>query len=161
MAFLKKLNTQLIDFIQQQQLYFVATAAQDGRINLSPKGLDSLRILDKDHILWLNLTGSGNETAAHLIEQNRMTMMFCSFGEQPLILRLYGRADTYHHRDPEWAAYIEHFDNLEGARNLFLLHIESVQTSCGYGVPKFDFTQERAQLSKSINQKGEEGIKRY
>jgi hypothetical protein len=161
MAFLQKLNTQLIDFIQKQQLYFVATAAQEGRINLSPKGLDSLRILDNNHVLWLNLTGSGNETAAHLLKQNRMTMMFCSFSENPLILRLYGSAITYHQRDTEWNTYIEHFDNPAGSRNLFLLQIESVQTSCGYGVPNFDFIQERTRLTEFIEQKGKDGIKQY
>ncbi len=139
----------------------MATAAQEGRINLSPKGLNSLRILDKERVLWLNFTGSGNETAAHLLKQNRMTMMFCSFQEHPLIVRLYGQATTYHHRDPEWKTYIQKFDDPAGARNLFLLDIDSVQTSCGYGVPKFNFTEERTRLTEFIDQKGEDGIKQY
>lgn len=88
-------------------------------------------------------------------------MMFCSFGEHPLILRIYGRAATYHHRDPEWSTYIKYFGNPAGSRNLFLLEIESVQTSCGYGVPKFDFAQARTRLTEFIEQKGEDGLIQY
>ena len=114
-AKLDSLKPQLVDFINEQKLFFVATAAPEGFVNLSPKGLDSLRVLDEKTIIWLNLTGSGNETAAHLLESNRMTLMFCSFGEKPLILRCYGSAETIHTKDQDWAKYSSHFrDYLNG-----------------------------------------------
>jgi len=161
MAFLQRLNDDLIQFIEQQQLYFVATAAQSGRINLSPKGLDSFRIQDKEHVLWLNYTGSGNETAAHLKEQNRMTIMFCSFSEKPLILRLYGKAKSFHNFDTEWSDLLNLFDEHSGARNIFLLEIESVQTSCGYGVPLFNFKETRSTLTNFIESKDENELIDY
>ena len=102
---LKKLNHGLTDFIRKQKMFFVATAAETGKINLSPKGLDSLRVIDDHTIVWLNLTGSGNETAAHLLKNNRMTIMMCSFEGKPLILRLYGTAKTFHERDEAFHEY--------------------------------------------------------
>ena len=96
------LNDRLIGFIKQQKLFFVATAAPDGRVNMSPKGMDTLRVISETRIVWLNLSGSGNETAAHLRESDRMTLMFCSFEDRPLILRTYGHARVYHPRDPGW-----------------------------------------------------------
>ena len=112
-AFLSSLNVNdsLIQFIKAQQMFFVATAAEDGRINLSPKGLDSVRVEDKQHILWVTYTGSGSETAAHLLSQNRMTMMFCSFLRTPLILRLYGMAKVYYKGDSEWDGLLADFDH--------------------------------------------------
>ena len=156
MAFLNKLNTQLKTFIQQQHLFFVATAAKNGRINVSPKGLDSLRILDDKTVLWLNYTGSGNESAAQIREANRMTIMFCSFTEKPLILRLYGTVDVYHRQDQEWDELISNFNTFEGARNLFVVNLESVQTSCGYGVPFYEFVSDRDTLEEHSNKKSEE-----
>ena len=161
MAFLERLNDDLIKFIEQQQMYFVATAAQTGRINLSPKGLDSFRVQDKEHVLWLNYTGSGNETAAHLKEQNRMTIMFCSFTEKPLILRLYGTVKSYHSFDTEWPDLLNLFNDQTGARNIFLLEIESVQTSCGYGVPLYEFEHTRPTLTNFMENKGENGLIEY
>jgi len=155
------ISTALQNFINEQEMFFVATAAKDGRVNLSPKGLDSFRILDANTVLWLNYTGSGNETAAHLQEVNRMTIMFCSFKGNPLILRLYGEAETYHERDAEWENLLSQFYLNAGARNIFKLKVDSVQTSCGYAVPEFEVKGQRSRLVEWADQKGEEGIKSY
>ncbi|MCB1639459.1 MAG: pyridoxamine 5'-phosphate oxidase family protein, partial [Thiothrix sp.] len=129
-----QLSTRLIDFIRDQKVFFVGTAPDDGRVNLSPKGMDSLRVLDASHVAWLNVTGSGNETAAHVQENGRMTLMFCAFEGNPLILRLYGKARVYHQHDPEWAGWYERFEPIPGARQVFVLDIDLVQTSCGMAV---------------------------
>lgn len=150
-----------MDFIQKQKLFFVATAAPDGFVNVSPKGMDSFRIRNERKILWLNLTGSGNETAAHLLESNRMTIMFCSFDKLPLILRLYGRAKCFHPRDAEWEKLYSLFPDYIGARQIFELELILVQNSCGYAVPFYDFIKERPTLRKSAEKKGHDGIKSY
>lgn len=157
-SFLESLNSSLINFIQDQQMFFVATAAQDGRINLSPKGLDSLRIIDHKNILWLNYTGSGNETAAHLLALNRITIMFCSFGSNPLILRIYGTANVTYPNHEDWSASVKQFSRTENARNIFEVQIESVQTSCGYGVPIYEFVSQRDRL---IVKKDQEELAKY
>lgn len=148
-------------FIEKQHMFFVATAAKDGRVNLSPKGLDSLRVLDEQTAVWLNGTGSGNETAAHLLDNLRMTLMFCAFEGNPLILRLYGQAETYHPRDDEWEAYIGLFPELRSARQIYKLHVDLVQTSCGFGVPLYSFEGDREQMHSWAETKGEEGIHAY
>lgn len=151
----------LQEFIVKQHIFFVATAAAEGRVNLSPKGLDSLRILDGNRIAWLNLTGSGNETAAHLLEVNRMTIMFCSFEKNPMILRLYGTAETYHKPDAEWAEYANLFDEDRGMRQIFVMKVESVQTSCGYAVPFYEFKENRNVLSAWTEKRSDEELKDY
>jgi hypothetical protein len=156
-----ELSDRLAGFIREQKIFFVATATADSRINLSPKGMDSLRVIDRNRVVWLNLTGSGNETAAHVREDPRMTLMFCAFEGQPMILRLYGKARAIHRNDPEWGALYAGFDPLPGARQLFDLAIELVQTSCGMAVPCFDFAGERDQLSAWAERKGEAGLRRY
>lgn len=148
-------------FIEAQHMYFVGTAGAGGRINVSPKGMDSFRILDDTTVAWLNLTGSGNETAAHVLENGRMTVMFCSFDKQPLILRLYGRAEAFHPRDRRWVELAALFPEQPGARNIFVLHLDLVQTSCGYAVPYYAFEGERPTLNKWAEQKGESGILEY
>ena len=148
-------------FIETQKLFFVATAASGGYVNVSPKGLDSLRVLDEQTVVWLNGTGSGNETAAHLLDTPRMTLMFCAFEGNPLILRLYGEAATYHPRDPEWNTYIGLFAPLASARQVFRLRVELVQTSCGFGVPLFDFQGDRELMHTWAKKKGEDGVKAY
>lgn len=122
-------------FIAEQPIFFVATAAADTRINLSPKGMDSLRVLGPNRLAWLNLTGSGNETAAHLAEDSRMTVMWCSFGKRPLILRAYGTAGLTHRGAPGWEGLYAHFSPTPGARQVVEMAVELVQTSCGYAVP--------------------------
>lgn len=156
-----ELTDRLIHFIGDQRLFFVATAAPDGRVNVSPKGMDSLRVIDSRTILWLNLTGSGNETAAHVQEHPRMTLMFCAFDGNPLILRVYGNARVIHPRDSEWNDAFARFDPIPGARQIFELAVDLVQTSCGMGVPLFDYAGQRNQLDRWADKKGEAGIKAY
>lgn len=149
------------EFIKKQKLFFVGTAAAAGRVNVSPKGMDSLRVINENKVVWLNLTGSGNETAAHILEKNRMTIMFCSFDKKPLILRLYGTVNTMHPNDSGWEKYIKLFPTYKGARQIFELHVDLVQTSCGFAVPQYDFVSERDMLTKWAENKGEDGIKEY
>ena len=156
-----KLNERLSNFIREQKLYFVGTAPADGRVNLSPKGMDSLRVLDDSRVAWLNVTGSGNETAAHVQENGRMTLMFCAVEGNPLILRLYGTARVYHQHDAEWAQWYAHFEPIPGARQVFVLDIDTVQTSCGMAVPLFDYQGERELLRDWAVKKGDDGIRTY
>jgi hypothetical protein len=155
------LNAKHIEFIRKQHMFFVATAAQTGTINLSPKGMDSLRVLGPNKVVWLNLTGSGNETAAHLLQSDRMTVMFCSFAKQPLILRLYGHATAVHPRDERWTEYTTLIPGFTGARQFFELDVDLVQTSCGYAVPHFEFKGDRATLTQWADKKGRDGVEAY
>ena len=151
----------MLDFIERQRLFFVATAASDGRVNLSPKGMDSLRVLNPGRVIWLNVTGSGNETAAHVSESPRMTLMFAAFEGNPLILRLYGTARAIHPDDDDWVELFPHFEPLPGARQIFDLRVDLVQTSCGMGVPLFDYAGERGSLEAWADKKGPQGIRDY
>jgi hypothetical protein len=148
-------------FIGAQKIYFVATAAKDGRVNVSPKGMDTFRILDKNKVAWLNLTGSGNETAAHLLGMNRMTIMFCDFNDRPMILRLYGTAEVIHTKDAAWSEKAALFPELPGSRQIFEMTVDLVQTSCGFGVPLFDYVEDRDNLTQWATNKGDEGIHTY
>jgi hypothetical protein len=159
--FYPQLTPALIEFIQQQHLFFTATAPLEGRINLSPKGLDTLRCLDLQTVAYLDLTGSGNETAAHLKENQRMTLMFCSFTEKPLILRLYGRGYAVQRHQAQWDSLFTHFDVIAGMRQIIVLEIESVQTSCGFGVPLYDYQGKRELLIDFAENQGEAGIEAY
>lgn len=163
MATGSSLNGTLRTFIERQHIFFVATAADTGRVNLSPKGADSLRILDDNRVLWLNLTGSGNETAGHLKITNRITMMFCAFDGDPLILRLYGSARTIHARDPDWDEKLGQFPPMAGSRQVFEVTIDKVQTSCGSGVPVMPFKEDRApdQLVQHYDTLGPDGVDAY
>lgn len=155
------LEPQHIDFIGRQKLYFVATAAPEGRVNLSPKGMDSLRVLDRNRVAWLNVTGSGNETAAHVLADPRMTVMFCAFEGDPMILRLYGTARAVHRNDPDWPVLYGLFPDMPGARQIFDLAVDLVQTSCGMAVPFFDYLGEREQLNAWAVKKGDAGLRQY
>jgi hypothetical protein len=157
----KQLSEKLIEFISNQKLFFVGTAASDGLINLSPKGMDTLRVLNENRLIWLNLTGSGNETSAHIQEFPRMTLMWAAFEGNPLILRAYGSAKVIHKRDSEWEDLYSHFSSHINARQIFDLNIELVQTSCGMGVPYFQYKGDRDLLPKWAEKKGEYGIKEY
>ncbi len=148
-------------FIEQQRMFFVATAAADGRVNVSPKGMDALRVLGPGRVAWLNLTGSGNETAGHLLEHDRMTVMFCAFEGAPMILRLYGRAAVLHRRDAGWADLAGMFPALAGARQIIDMRVDLVQTSCGLGVPLFEYREQRDGLEAWARSKGADGIRRY
>ncbi len=159
--FYSELDESLRKFIEEQKIFFTATAPIEGRINLSPKGMDTFRCIDTRTVAYLNLTGSGNETAAHLNENGRMTIMFCSFSEQPLILRLYGHGKVISPRHQEWDNFYELFDSLPGARQIIVLDINSVQTSCGYAVPLYELKSERKTLVQWAKKKGENGIIEY
>lgn len=159
--FYPELDANLCEFIQQQHLFFTATAPIDGRINLSPKGIDTFRCLDFQQVAYLDLTGSGNETAAHLAQNGRITVMFCSFTDRPLILRLYGSGEVISPDRPEWDRLIGKFPDLPGKRQLIVVKIDSVQTSCGYGVPIFESQQERSTLIDWANKKGVDGVREY
>ena len=141
-----QLEDKHIEFIGAQQMFFVGTAGARGCVNVSPKGMDSFRILDASRVAWMNLTGSGNESAAHVLENRRMTIMFCSFGKQPLIMRLYGEASVYHARDEQWPRLSTLFPDFPGVRQVFQLQLDMVQTSCGYAVPYFEFQGQRPTL---------------
>lgn len=149
------------NFIKNQKIFFVGTATATSKVNISPKGMDSLRILDKNRVIWLNVTGSGNETAAHVQEYPRMTIMFMAVEGSPMILRLYGTAKVIHQHDPQWQELIAHLEPIPGARQIFDLNIEMVQTSCGMAVPFFDYVEERNDLRNWASRHGEEGIKNY
>lgn len=163
MATGSKLNGTLRAFIARQPMFFVATAAPSGRVNVSPKGAATLRVLDDQRIMWLNLSGSGNETAGHLKALNRMTLMFCAFEGEAMILRVYGAAQTLHPRDPGWAEAAARFQALEGARQIFDLKIDLVQTSCGTGVPVMRHEKDRVEdeLVPFFREMGPEGVAAY
>jgi len=155
------ITAELMEFIQKQQLFFVGTAATEGNVNISPKGCDSFRVIDKNKIVWLNLTGSGNETAAHVIQHNRMTIMFCAFEGKPMILRLYGTSKIYHKQEAEFEHYLTLFPENPGARQIIEMQVDLVQTSCGFAVPFMDFKEDREQLNNWAKKQGEEKIERY
>lgn len=136
------------DFIARQPVFFVATAAEGARINLSPKGMDSFRVLSPAQVAYLDVGGSGNETHAHLAADGRVTIMFCAFDRPALILRIYGRGEAVLPQDARWTDLAANFTPLPGARQIFLIDVESVQTSCGWGVPFMSFERERQTLSK-------------
>jgi Pyridoxamine 5'-phosphate oxidase len=159
--FYTQLDSQLCEFIERQKLFFTATAPIEGRINLSPKGIDSFRCLDFDRVAYLDLTGSGNETAAHLRQNGRITIMFCSFTDEPLILRLYGKGEVVLPDTPQWESLIDRFTDLPGKRQLIVVKIESVQTSCGFGVPIYELQQERSTLTDWAIKKGVDGVREY
>jgi hypothetical protein len=144
------------DFIAKQPMFFTATAAAEGRINLSPKGYDAFRFLSERQVAYLDLAGSGNETHAHLAadqaDRGRITIMFCAFDRTALILRIYGRGRAILPQDAEWDALAARFTLLPGTRQIFLIDVESVQTSCGWGVPMMVLEQERETLKKAHRQ---------
>jgi hypothetical protein len=158
---LEGLNQDLIAFIERQKMFFVGTAMKEGRVNLSPKGMDTFRVMNDNRIVWLNLTGSGNETATHLSENDRMTILFCAFEGKPLILRLYGAAKVYHERDAIFQEHIDLFPVDAGARQIIVLEIDLVQTSCGYAVPLMDFKEERTILKSWAKKQGKDKIRTY
>ncbi|MFB1487697.1 MULTISPECIES: pyridoxamine 5'-phosphate oxidase family protein [unclassified Thiocapsa] len=155
------LSEQHIRFIAEQKIFFVATATEDSRVNLSPKGMEALRVVDAGRVLWLNLTGSGNETSAYVQRDPRITLMFCAFEGPPMILRVYGAARVVHLSDPDWADLLSLFKPLPGARQIFDLAVDLVQTSCGMGVPYFTYNGDREQLVDWAEKKGDEGVRDY
>lgn len=159
--FYSEVNADLQKFIQDQKIFFTATATKDSRVNLSPKGIDTFRCFDQKTVAYLDLTGSGNETAAHLSADGRMTIMFCSFSNKPLILRLYGQGKVIHPRNCEWERFYDLFDSVPGARQIIVLDVDLVQTSCGNGVPIYDLQTERPAIINWAKSKGESGLNDY
>jgi hypothetical protein len=155
------LNDSHIKFIKTQKMFFVGTAAETGRVNVSPKGMDSFRVIDAQRVIWLNVTGSGNETSAHVQQNSRMTVMFCAFEGPPIILRLYGSAKVIHQNDNEWTNLFALLEPLPGARQIFDLSVEMVQTSCGMGVPYYDYSSNRELLNDWARKRTAEEIEQY
>jgi hypothetical protein len=146
--FFDSMTDKHIAFIARQPMFFVATAAADGRINLSPKGYDSFRVLDANRVAYLDLGGSGNETHAHLVADGRITIMFNNFASPALIMRLYGTGRPVLPQDAGWDELAAHFDILPGTRQIFDIAVDNVQTSCGWGVPQMELKAERETLVK-------------
>ncbi len=160
--FSDKIDDKIRKFIGEQKIFFTASAPlEGGRINLSPKGIDTFCVLDENAVCYLDLTGSGNETAAHIVENGRLTIMFCSFDGAPLILRLYGIGEVVHQSSEKWKDLSANFADFAGTRQIIVLHVESLQTSCGFGVPVYEFKEDRNQLIKWAENKGEDGIENY
>ena len=152
------------EFIARQHLFFTASAAAGTRINISPRSTDMFRVIGDNAVLYLDRTGSGNETAAHLLADGRLTIMFCAVEGPPLILRLYGRGRVLKRGGDEYAAQLSQFyADAEplGARQMFRLDFDLVKTSCGYGVPLFDYREERETMDKWARAKGEDGLEAY
>src|SRR4051812_47891355 len=148
-------------FILRQKMFFTASADREGRVNLSPKGMDTLRVLSATQVAWLDLTGSGNETAAHLKATGRLTVMFCAFSGPPMILRLYGTGKVLRRGSVRYRERIGAFEELPGARQIILLDVEMVQTSCGYAVPNFTYKGDRPGLVRWAEAQGENGLTQY
>jgi hypothetical protein len=148
MEFFRTLNQDHRDFIARQPMFFVATTAAGARINLSPKGMDSFRVLDDATVAYLDVGGSGNETNAHLGADGRITIMFCAFAQPALIFRIYGKGVAVLPQDDRWAALLAQFTPLPGTRQIFVVAIDEVQTSCGWGVPLMTMERERTTLNK-------------
>lgn len=157
------INEELQKFIANQQIFFVGTAplSPTGHVNLSPKGLESFRIISPNRVAYLDLTGSGNETSAHLLENGRITFMFCAFQDPPSILRLYGQGKTILPNSPEWDDLYSLFPFIPGARQIIVADIHRVQTSCGFAVPLYEYQAQRDTLVNWASKKGEQGIKEY
>jgi hypothetical protein len=150
-------------FIKKQRIFFVGSAplSEEGHINISPKGYDVLRIFSPREVAYLDLTGSGNETSAHLKENGRITLMFVAFEGPPMILRLYGRGRVILPDSSEWDQLIQHFDLLPGARQVIYVNVQEVKTSCGYSVPFFSYLGERKTLQRWASQKEGKDLQAY
>lgn len=157
----QQLEEDHIRFISEQHMFFTGSAGPEGRVNVSPKGMDSLRVLGPNRILWLNLTGSGNETAGHLAENPRITLMWCSFTTRPLILRAYGTARGVWRDTDGWDDLAANFPPHRGARQIYDVAVDLVQTSCGYAVPFMDFRAPRDTLEHWAEQKSEDDLRAY
>jgi hypothetical protein len=151
------------ELIEKQHIFFVATAplSADGRVNLSPKGLDCFRVLSDHQVGYMDLISSGNETSAHTLENGRITIMFCSFEGPPNILRLYGKGFTVLPGTPEWDVYAPHFKIYPSTRQIIIADIDMVQTSCGFGVPLYEYTGERDIHFEWAEKKGKDGLYEY
>ena len=150
-------------FIEKQPMFFVATAplSEDGHVNLSPKGMDTFRVLSPLRVAYLDLTGSGNETSAHLLENGRITFMWCAFSGPPNIVRLYGNGRTILPGAPEWEELSALFPTYPGIRQIIIADIHRVLSSCGFAVPLMDYVGERDTLIRWAEARGEDGVITY
>jgi hypothetical protein len=157
------ISPEAAEFIRRQAMFFVATAplSAQGRVNLSPKGLDTFRVVSANRVAYLDMTGSGNETAAHLLENARITFMFCAFEGPARILRLYGQGRVVLPIADEWPELLASFPDIPGARQIILADIDRVQTSCGFAVPLLEFISHRDELTKWAHRKGPAGLAEY
>ena len=157
------ITPELVAWVEQQHLFFVGTAplSADGHVNCSPKGLDTLRILDARHVAYLDLTGSGAETIAHLRENGRIVFMFCALGGPPKIVRFHGKGEVATPASPEWPKLLSLFPGYTGARAIIHAEIARVSDSCGFGVPKFEYVEERDTLTRWADAKKIEGLPIY
>jgi hypothetical protein len=155
------LEPQHQDFIARQKIYFVASAAPEGRVNVSPKGMASFAVLGDNAVAYLDCTGSGNETRAHLLALPRLTIMFVAFDGDPLILRLYGRGQSFLRGGAGYDALIPHFEEMPGARQIVRLDVDLVQTSCGMAAPYFDYRAERENLVRHWTRQGIDNLRKY
>jgi hypothetical protein len=152
----------LASWMEQQPMFFVATAPRDGgHVNVSPKGGDTFRVLSPTEVAYLDLTGSGAETLAHIRENGRLTVMFCSFDAKPQILRLYGQGESVRPGEPGWDGLAARFPEYPGVRSVIRLAVERVATSCGYAVPEMDLVRPRTKLDEWSARKGEDALVDY
>lgn len=158
--FYTALDDRLKAFIAEQKIFFTGTAPVEGRINVSPKGMDTFRVLDDVTVGYLDVTGSGNETSAHIEQNGRLTIMMCSFDETPTIFRMYGRGEVVRLGDARWEELHPQFADTPGQRQIILLHLESAQTSCGFGVPLYEYQGERGTMIDWAVKKGD-AIEQY
>jgi len=158
-----ELRSDHIEMIGRQHMFFVATAplSGDGHVNVSPKGYDTFAVIDPRTVAYLDLTGSGAETAAHVAENGRITVMFCAFEDQPLIVRLYGTASVILPADERYAGLVERIGDRPGARAVILVDVDSVSGSCGFAVPLMDFVGERRRLAEWAEGKSDEDLDAY
>ncbi len=156
----ESLSAELCDFVRAQLMFFVATAPRQGRVNMSPKGMDTFRVLGERRVAYLDLTGSGSETAAHLRDNGRITIMFCGFGQQARVLRIYGHGRAVRPGTSGWEALRSHFgpEQRPAERQIIDVAVASVLTSCGYGVPRFDSIQPRDTFARYWEQHGTEAV---
>ena len=158
-----QIGDDLRKFIEKQPMFFVGTAplSAEGHVNLSPKGLDSFRILSPHRVAYLDMTGSGNETSSHINENGRITFMFCAFTGSPMIVRLYGTGRTVLPETSDWESLVAHFETYYGYRQIIVVDITRVASSCGYGVPRMELVEQRDTMLKWAKSKGDDGLVAY
>jgi hypothetical protein len=159
----EQLDDALTGFLGRQHVFFVGTAPDgpDGHLNVSPKGLDTFRVLGPRTVAYLDLTGSGIETVAHLRQNGRITLMFCAFEGRPLIVRIYGRGRVVEPGNPDWDGLLAHFPEFPGARSVIVVEVERIADSCGFAVPLYEYRGERPQLLDFAESKGPDGLDTY
>jgi len=159
----ERLDDRAVAFIRAQRMFFVATAPSGdaGLLNLSPKGLDTFTVLDDETVAYLDLTGSGIETVAHLRQNGRITMMFCAFEGSPNILRIHGKGEAIEPDDPEWDELRGRFPDLPGSRSVIRVRVERVSDSCGFAVPRYRYEGDRSTLADWAVKKGPEAVAAY